>query len=240
MRSREFVRGFSRKPLLKKSGGSGGGALVSKYLFHFQDNLGGLHESITNVEVGVGNLAGYTGANQFKFVSGTNIGPSNSDNWTLPATLSFAGDFGIDLWLNPTSSCSNGNTILSAKNPGYNPQTLFGFDTAYKLGLWNNSNLSAPTMLASTAMTSGVMQHAAITRKGSTVRIFLGGVVVATATISGAINFGVGGKTLLFANGQSGLSGTNGSFNGYVDELRICEYCPWDSAFTPPTAAYTS
>lgn len=239
MRSREYVRGFNRKPLIRKSG-SGGGALASKYLFHFQDNLGGMHESITNVEVGNGNIAGYTGANQFKFTAGTFVVASNTDSWPLPATLSFAGDFGIDLWLNPTATCSNGNSIVSAKNSGYNPQTVFGFDTAYRLALWNNSNLGAPTMLASTAMTSGVIQHAAITRKGSTVRIFLGGAVVATATISGTIDLSVGGKTLLFANGQTGLSGTNGSFQGYVDELRICDYCPWDAAFTPPTAAYTS
>lgn len=214
------------------------GVQSPKYLFHMQDNIGGMFDSISRSGIGGANSAGFTGANQFKFTSGTSLGGSSSDLWTLPSALSFAGDFGIDLWLNPTSSCSNCNSILSAKNPGYNPQTLFGFDTAFKLGFWNNSNLNAPTMLASTAMTSGVMQHAAITRKGSTVRIFLNGVVVATATISGTINFGLGGKTVLFENGQTGVNGTNGSFKGYVDELRICEFCPWDEAFTPPTAPY--
>ena len=85
---------------------------------------------------------------------------------------------------------------------------------------------------ASNTISPGQWNHVAVTRSGTTVRIWINGVASATATSSTNIS---AGSTLTIARGATG--GTQ-YFNGKLDDLRITKYARYQSSFTPPTQAH--
>ena len=205
------------------------------YLFHMDDNLGGIHDSVNNIEIGSGNIAGWTGTDQYKFGIGSYMSSASTNQWTLQSALSFTGDFCVDIWLNPQGTCSTFNTIMASKDTG----TVFGYDTSYHpVFRRNNYSFNTFDLVSSTALTPGVMQWVAIARSGSTLELRINGSVVATATVTGTIDFGAGGGTGIFCVNESYPNSVNKSINAYMDEMRICNFYP-SNLSTIPTAPYT-
>ena len=74
--------------------------------------------------------------------------------------------------------------------------------------------------------------HVAVTRSGTTVRLFVNGVVEATAT-GNSTNFNE--SLTLYIGAETGNSLY---LNGYIDDLRITKgYARYTSNFTAPTSA---
>lgn len=140
-------------------------------------------------------------------------------------------DFTIDGWLNyPTVSgsgvgqvmytgTSGGNFILSCGTTGIG-------GTNNKLNYWTASGVVSST----TTVTGGSWHHFAITRSGTTLRVFIDGVLEATGTDAQTH----GGSALQIGSGYHTVDATS-----WLDDVRITKgVCRYTSTFTPPTAAY--
>jgi len=79
---------------------------------------------------------------------------------------------------------------------------------------------------------SSPWMHLALTREGNTFRIFVNGVLEATGTNSGNINFSHGGNTFI---GFGPWDGGNGYLNAYLENLQVHRgLAKYTTNFTPP------
>jgi len=77
--------------------------------------------------------------------------------------------------------------------------------------------------------------HIAVSRSGSTVRLFYNGTQIGSTTSSNFIRSG----TSMRVGGYQFFPGGARSFNGYIDDLRITKgVARYTSNFTPPTAPF--
>ena len=86
-----------------------------------------------------------------------------------------------------------------------------------------------------TALTAG-FAHVAVTWNLGTVKFYFNGVAKGTGTI------GTVGSARITASANDMRLGYNGTqtLNGHLDEVRLSQMVRYNSAFTPPAAAYTA
>jgi len=177
---------------------------------------------------------------QYKYGSGSiDLSSSTNDSYLITATNRFiefgTSDFTIEGWIYPTSTTTSSYCDGNA--------TLFDTDASVGIGTTDwwvlhqlNAGFSFATngaviALSSSGLTANQWAHFAVTRSGSTVRIFTNGSVSNTATYSTT----VGGNRRLYIGKQPGQ---NRFFKGYLDDLRITKgYARYTANFTPPTSA---
>ena len=89
---------------------------------------------------------------------------------------------------------------------------------------------------AGVGLTLTTWQHIAVTKSGSTSRIFINGIQQASSTAL----VDLGGSTALLSLGSVLTSGSPfAAFDGYIDDLRITKgVARYTSTFTPPTAPF--
>ena len=106
---------------------------------------------------------------------------------------------------------------------------------ANKFSFWaGNANGSAAFLTGTTNVQNGTWYHVAVTRSGSTFRLFVDGVVEATGTSSASLD---GDVAKAINIGRSGYA--DSYMNGYIDDLRITKgKARYTSNFTPPTSAF--
>jgi hypothetical protein len=130
--------------------------------------------------------------------------------WSYFNNTSDSGGLGVGVITNPTGTYA---TIYSSTNGGTT------------LTFYNGSAIVSGTIATST------WQHIAVTRYGSTARMFVNGIQTGSATHSSAVNFSnpfIGSQTA-----------SGGYMNGYIDDLRITKgIARYTSNFTPPTTAF--
>jgi hypothetical protein len=133
------------------------------------------------------------------------------------------GDFTVEAFIRPTGSGA------SSGYKGLIGLEEFDTDTLYMLSgtvLWYNSGTAAGVIAADT------WYHVAASRQGTTLRVFLDGVLVNTSTNSNNMTFG---RLRVGSNGPS----TGEFFQGWIDELRITKsVARYTANFTPPTAPF--
>jgi hypothetical protein len=139
------------------------------------------------------------------------------------------GDFTIECWLNITTF--NGGVVVD-----FRPTTTNG---NYPLIYLNSSTLefyaSGATQIASGTLTTGTWFHFALSRSGSSMKMFING-TQAGSTYTASVNYSVG--TLLGIGTSTYVLGSS-ILNGYIDEFRITKgYARYTTTFTPPTAAF--
>ena len=140
------------------------------------------------------------------------------------------GNFTIELWYFPTSSISS--QFFCAKGSGADG---FEFRTRSSAGgnyysFWLPTGASAIAQ-ASVSVTLNVWQHLAVVRSGSTVTLYINGIVVGSGNDS--TNFIAAGSPIIIgADGARTLYST-----GYIDDLRITKYARYTANFAPPSAA---
>ncbi|MFV3416298.1 LamG domain-containing protein [Pseudomonas sp. NY15436] len=160
-------------------------------------------------------------------------GSSNYINSATSSDWEFgSGDFTLEAWVRPAATITSRQEIFNRFNvAGWGVQILdTGFLRAFVANSTSGTVLIGP---GSTAVTAGSWHHVALSRSGSTLRLFLDGVTQATAAISGAI------ETITNALFIGADSGTSRFFNGNIDELRITKgYARYTSNFTPPNSAF--
>jgi hypothetical protein len=134
-----------------------------------------------------------------------------------------AADFTIELW----AYLISGGARFMYSNPSFG------------IGLWSAQRLAVVSNTGTILLTDTVnfpvatWTHVALTRSGSTMRLFKDGVQVASA--SNSINYSITGTTRI----GIWLDGTNFSFNGYIDEFRKAKgVAHYTANFAPPTAPF--
>ncbi|MDD2927062.1 LamG-like jellyroll fold domain-containing protein [Rhodoferax sp.] len=146
---------------------------------------------------------------------------------TVPSHSDFAlpGDFTLECWF---YAISFSPVYASLFNIGqFSSGALFRVQPD-KLELYINGNVYN----AVTAVSSGAWHHAAWSRTGATVSVFLDGVLAGTASDSGSIP--AGGLTI-------GVSAHNSGeyLHGYLDEIRLTKGVGrYSSNFTPPALPF--
>jgi len=176
-----------------------------------------------------------------KFGTGSLAFDGTGDGLALPANVNLAigsGNFTIEMWIN--GSVSNNNTTK-----GGSFARAFTLGTAQGTGnievYFNDSNnciisISAGTNIqfASSSILSSAWVHFAIVRSGTTLTAYANGTSVGSTTNSTDLNLAATTQSWIGA-----ISSSAGTFNGYIDDLRITKgYARYTSNFTPPTAAF--
>jgi hypothetical protein len=92
-----------------------------------------------------------------------------------------------------------------------------------------------PFLTSSGTYSFNTWYYYALTRSGNTWRMFIDGVQQASGSFSGSFNQALGGMRLGYAQ----WDGTNGYYNGYLDDLRFTKgVARYTSNFTPPTTPF--
>lgn len=152
-------------------------------------------------------------------VSGDRITPS-----AAASNFGFGtGAFTIEFFLNANSVSGNQNIYVGGGAGTTDP-------LIYLAGASMTYYTSGGTVsISSSNLSTSTWYHIAVCRSGSTTKMFIDGT---------AVNAGVTDNTNYASNTPTiGYSG--GSFNGYIDEVRIYKgYAAYTSNFTAPTAAF--
>ena len=141
------------------------------------------------------------------------------------------GDFTVEAWVYITSFSvpqvvvdARGSTTAAAP-------WQFYVNASNKVVFNYGSNLIGTISVAASTWT-----HIAATRYGSTLRIFVNGILDSSATTSASLN-GVGGQPVYV--GRVYDSPGSPYFSGYIDDLRITKgIARYTSNFIPPTTAF--
>jgi len=140
-----------------------------------------------------------------------------------------AGDFTVEFWLNTTDTAFNIIGLITASSGNWMAviaSSTFYWQNAYAV----NNLMSTPC----TAILDGLWHHVAITRTGTSFRVFFDGVQQGSSPYTDTTNYN-GTGTLRIG------SGANGDFQGYVSNLRILKGTAlYTSNFTPPTSPLTA
>jgi glucose/arabinose dehydrogenase/PKD repeat protein len=125
------------------------------------------------------------------------------------------GNYTWEAWVNPTTF-SDFSALMRA---GADAEVEFALLSGGKLGVWSNN--TQRTVSAGAAST-GQWMHLALTRTGSTLRVYRNGVQDSvTGTDGAAYDFG-GCPLLIGVDSDLGCTGLlNGYFRGSLDEIRI-------------------
>ena len=160
---------------------------------------------------------------QSKIGGSSGLFDGTGDYLSIPA-ISLSGDYTIEAWVrldNVTSS----NTLI-----GGNTTTSYESLQAYEDDItWNT-----PFLLATAVLSANTWHHIAVSRSGSTVRLFLDGALQDSGTDS----------TTVFSDDTNLYIGrdafTSAYFDGYIDELRISDTARYTTGFTPSTTAFSN
>jgi hypothetical protein len=141
------------------------------------------------------------------------------------------GDFTVESWIYPTTA--SGVRILVGHYSGSDGFSLELTNTN-TLTLW----LEGSTIATSTGtVTANAWNHVAVSRSGTSLRLFINGAVDGTATNSTNIS---GSTSALYISSSASTPGA-GVFTGYMSGVRVVKgTAVYTGAFTPPTAPLTN
>jgi hypothetical protein len=188
--------------------------------------------AVTPTAVTIGTAQSKFGGASAQFSVFGAIQSPNSGDWEFGA-----GDFTVDWWEYRTIATAN--CCVITRDP-VNPQWSFGYSDGTNLRAYAYSSSYTPYDVLN-AVDMGVIvlnawSHRAVTRKGNTFRTFKDGVLISTVTSSLAL--AASGSVLSI--GQAGNAPSGQTFQGFIDELRICKgIARWTASFTPPAAPYS-
>lgn len=187
--------------------------------------------------------AARTTSENSRFGSGSLILNNTANSWVSSPTNSafnLNGDFTVEMWIRPGALTGGFQFILATgpdASPGQGGLGLVLGNNTYQL-IAIDYTISSPAAIISSSsnVVANQWQHIALTRAGGTMRMFIGGALVGTATNNNnfnAVNVGLGAA----AAGIQGVGSRR--FNGMIDGLRITQtVARYTAAFTPPSAPF--
>ena len=149
--------------------------------------------------------------------------------------FTFDADFAIEAWIYPTKAISQ--SVVSHWQSGIATACSFVMQLTATNALRFAYGIGASNVGVQSAANTIILnqwQHVAVTRNGTTVRLFVNGVVVLTSTVSGGLNNCPSPLTV-------GSTQSTDYFNGYISGLRIVKgSAVYAGAYTPPTSTLTA
>ena len=146
-----------------------------------------------------------------------------------------SGDFTIECWL--WTGQTSAGTVAAHRTSGGAANTNWLLQTwpaADKIALFlsDGTTYQVNGLASTSSINNSQWRHIAASRSGSTIRLFIDGVVENTATWAGSIS---STPRVL----RIGDDGGNNFLNGYIDDFRITKgIARYTSNFTPPTAPF--
>lgn len=178
---------------------------------------------------------------QSKFGGASLLLDGNSDYILVTdnGSLDFGtGDFTVDMWVRPSASISSGVFMLIGARGSTNGDWALFIDGGH---LAFARAFSAYLMQAPVSTwTVGQWYHVAISRSGTSMKMFIDGVTVASAFVADSLN--IANSTMAIGAGQttSNSSTIGRYFPGHMDEIRVSKgIARWTADFTPPTQPYS-
>lgn len=186
-----------------------------------------------------------TSTAQYKYGSSSGLFDGAGDYLAIAQNDAFnvgTGDFTIEAWVRLTSQGNNYSSIIASG------KTPFGAGAVYLMNVGTGAPIVAnrrkftfgtyeanPALVGTTVANTGQWYHVAVTRQGSSIRLFVDGAVESSGTNTQSINFSTSGLRV----GGNGWDGNPGSWNGNIDEVRITKgIARYTAAFTLPTEAF--
>lgn len=182
------------------------------------ETLGDAKTSTASVKYGITSMA-FDGTGDYLRV------PSSTE-------LDFGtGNFTIETWVNFAALSSNRVLLDRWATGNANAWQLYWRSTGTSITFLVGSSTILVQDPNASNITTGTWNHIAVTRSGTTVRLFVNGIVVATATSSLSLT-----NTLPLGIGVQTSTVTN-FLNGHLQDVRITRgYARYTANFTPPTA----
>ena len=166
----------------------------------------------------------------------SNYFDGSGDYLTAGSSISLSGNFTVEGWVYRTVASGNGNYLLGLGNDYFSTgATLFVDPTTGYLRIYTGqAHLLAGT---SVAVPLNTWTHVAFVRSSNTLRAYLNGVQVDSASWSATIS----GTAYINAelNGNPTATVYAGSA-GYISNLRVNTTAVYTAAFTPSTAPLTA
>jgi hypothetical protein len=172
---------------------------------------------------------------QSKFSGGSIYFPSADYLTATSSDFAFGTiDWTIDFWMNQSTTLGWASPVDTYGVAGHG--FILGFDgsTNY-LAFYSESGIGWANAYGSHAgtsfaLTNGTWYHVAYVRNGNAFTCYVDGAVYFTATLSASDNFT---STGLYMGRRGNM---NGSYEGYLDEVRVCRGTAlYSRDFTPPT-----
>ena len=193
-------------------------------------NAGILDNAMMNDLETVGNAQISTSVKKFgtgsMYFDGTGdyIAATDSPSWDFGT-----GDFTLEGWIYPTTTSST-RVLWSAFSDSGDNGWSFELTSSDKLTFYAET---AYRVTSTGSISANTWTHVAVSRSGSSLKLFINGTTDGTATNSTDIS----GSTARLTVGAT-PSGTV-TFTGYIDELRITKgYARYTANFSVPTAAF--
>lgn len=148
--------------------------------------------------------------------------------------FTFDANFTIEAWIRPTAAAAQ--SIVGHWSPGTAALCSFALSLTATNALrfsYGIGSLNAAAESAASAVTLNQWNHVAVTRSGTSLKMFVNGQVVQTATVSGALNNSTNPLYIGMA--------TSDYFTGYISNLRLVKgTAVYTSEFSVPTSPLTA
>jgi len=145
-----------------------------------------------------------------------------------------SGNFTIEMWFYITAFTNTYNTLFDSRpvsTQGSYPTIAI---TSGRLYYYVNSAERIAT--ANSTITTGQWYHLAVSRSGTSTKMFLDGTQVGSTYTDSTVYVNGTSRPVIGAEGFN--SPPNDVINGYIDDLRITKgYARYTANFTPPTSA---
>lgn len=186
-----------------------------------------------NGDVKVTNFAPFAPSSAYSTTTngGSAYFDGSGDYLAMPSSTAFqigTGDFCIEAWIYPTSTAGMYRFIFSGASPN---GLAFHLNSNSTITV-AKSNVAAYITSTGTAPLN-TWTHVAATRSGSTMRIFLNGVLDATATATPDFNG--------YSSPVIGQEAASNWFPGFISGFRLVKgSAVYTAAFTPPSSPVTA
>ena len=159
----------------------------------------------------------------------------SGDRLIIPTStdLNLTGDFTIECWvyINSVDSINYITFFNTSSNGHYISETSIFWGASEDYFAFQNKGTTLVT--ATMADPTNAWYHIAVTRSGSTTRMFLNGKQTGSTTTSWDA---VTGQSWHIGDRPAGATSGNYPLNGYISNLRVCKgHAVYTSDFAPPT-----
>jgi hypothetical protein len=186
---------------------------LRKYRYYIESNLNGLTYSSTSSAATITVIPTTTETDTAMTGSGTTYGYTTVAG-ANELTPSSSDDFTVAAWIRPTSTCNTRCTIIAREDAF----RLTVYQGRFSFVLWNGAGNFTWKDLNFATFPLNQWTHIAITRSGTTVKVYMNGIDIATYTMTYSP---AASNTALFYIGNYTTTGTGEPFVGSIDEVKI-------------------